>query len=65
MSETISTLNFAQNAKKVKNHAVVNEELSGAENIREMKILKKYNSVLEENLRLKQELIKFFLEVYY
>ena len=59
LSETISTLNFAQNAKKVKNHAVVNEELSGAENIREMKILKKYNSVVEENLRLKQELIKY------
>ena len=59
LSETISTLNFAQNAKKVKNHAVVNEELSGLENAREMKILKKYNSVLEENLRLKQELIKY------
>ena len=59
LSETISTLNFAQNAKKVKNHAVVNEELSGAENMREMKILKKYNSVVEENLRLKQELIKY------
>ena len=59
LSETISTLNFAQNAKKVKNHAVVNEEISAAENMREMKILKKYNSVLEENLRLKQELIKY------
>ena len=59
LSETISTLNFAQNAKKVKNHAVVNEELSAAENMREMKILKKYNSVVEENLRLKQELIKY------
>ena len=59
LSETISTLNFAQNAKKVKNHAVVNEELSGAENIREMKILKKYNSVVEENLRLKEELLKY------
>ena len=27
--------------------------------IQMMKILKKYNSVLEENLRLKQELIKY------
>ena len=59
LSETISTLNFAQNAKKVKNHAIVNEEISAGENAREMKILKKYNSVLEENLRLKQELIKY------
>ena len=59
LSETISTLNFAQNAKKVKNHAIVNEEISSAENMREMKILKKYNSVVEENLRLKQELIKY------
>ena len=59
ISETKSTLNFAQNAKKVKNHAIVNEEISGNENAREMKILKKYNSVLEENLRLKKELIKY------
>jgi len=29
--------------KKVKNHAVINEELSAAENMRKMKILKKYN----------------------
>ena len=59
ISETKSTLNFAQNAKKVKNHAIVNEEISGNENLKEMKILKKYNSVLEENMRLKEELIKF------
>ena len=38
---------------------MVNEDLSAAENMREMKILKKYNSVVEENLRLKQELIKY------
>ena len=58
LSETKSTLNFAQNAKKVKNHARINEEI-GNENIREMKILKKYNSVLEENIRLKRELTKY------
>ena len=59
ISETKSTLDFAQNAKKVKNHAIINEEISGNENTKEMKILKKYNSVLEENLRLKKELIKY------
>ena len=59
ISETKSTLNFAQNAKKVKNHAIVNEEVSGNENMKEMKILKKYNTVLEENMRLKQELLKY------
>ena len=37
----------------------MNEEISGNENQKEMKILKKYNSVLEENMRLKEELIKF------
>ena len=57
-SETISTLIFAQNAKKVKNHAVVNEETSN-ENMKEMKILKRYNSLLEENMRLKKELTKY------
>ena len=57
-AETLSTLFFAQNAKKVKNHAIVNE-VSANENIRDMKILKKYNSVVEENMRLKQELIKY------
>ena len=59
ISETKSTLNFAQNAKKVKNHAIVNEEISGNENMREMKILRKYNSVVEENERLKKELLKY------
>ena len=59
ISETKSTLNFAQNAKKVKNHAIVNEEISGNENMKEMKILKKYNTVLEENIKLKQELLKY------
>ena len=57
-AETLSTLSFAQKAKKVKNHAIVNE-VSASENIREMKILKKYNSVVEENIRLKEELIKY------
>ena len=56
INETKSTLNFAQNAKKVKNHAIVNEEISGNENTR---ILRKYNSVLEENIRLKKELLKY------
>ena len=56
INETKSTLNFAQNAKKVKNHAIVNEEISGNENT---KILRKYNSVLEENIRLKKELLKY------
>lgn len=57
-AETLSTLIFAQKAKKVKNHAIVNE-VSANENIREMKIMKKYNSVVEENMRLKKELIKY------
>ena len=57
-AETLSTLIFAQNAKKVKNHAIVNE-VSANENIKEIKILKKYNSVVEENMRLKEELRKY------
>ena len=57
-SETLSTLGFAQIAKKVKNHAIVNEEVSAGE-MREMKILKKYNTVLEENIRLKKELMRY------
>ena len=56
INETKSTLNFAQNAKKVKNHAIVNEEISKNEKV---KILKEYNSVLEENLRLKEELARY------
>ena len=59
ISETLSTLLFAQNAKNVKNHAIVNEEISAGENMREMKILEKYNTVLEENARLKKELNKY------
>ena len=58
-SETISTLIFAQDAKKVKNHALVNEEESAGYNLREMKILENYNTVLQENFKLKEELTKY------
>ena len=62
ISETLSTLNFAQNAKKVKNHAVVNEELTAVEASafkEEIKNLKyKYNAIYEENEKLKRELLK-------
>ena len=58
IGETKSTLAFAQNAKKVKNHAMVNEVISGNENMKEMKILEKYNSILEENIRLKEQLLR-------
>ena len=62
INETISTLNFAQNAKKVKNHAIVNEELTAVEALafkEEIKNLKyKYNSIYEENEKLKRELLK-------
>ena len=56
INETKSTLFFAQNAKKVKNHAIVNEEISGNDN---SSILQMYNSVLEENMRLKRELTHY------
>jgi kinesin family protein 15 len=58
-SETISTLIFAQDAKKVKNHALVNEEVSAGYNLREMKFLENYNSVLQENFKLKEELMRY------
>ena len=58
-SETISTLIFAQDAKKVKNHALVNEEVSAGYNLREMKFLENYNTVLQENFKLKEELMRY------
>ena len=58
--ESISTLRFAQNAKKVLNKAVINEELTASESLAfklEIKNLKdKYASILAENERLKNEL---------
>ena len=57
-SETISTLIFAQNAKKVKNHAIVNEETTN-ENMKDIKILERFNSLLEENMKLKKKLSEY------
>ena len=59
LDETISTLNFAQNAKKVKNNAIINEELSA----NEAKILKEkfkslqinYNNIYRKYSDLKKE----------
>ena len=57
--ETISTLNFAICAKKVKNKAIINEELSNINNanIIEFKKLKdKYNAICQENSMLKKQI---------
>ena len=59
LDETISTLNFAQNAKKVKNNAKINEELSA----NDAKILKEkfknlqinYNNIYKKYSDLKKE----------
>lgn len=59
LEETISTLNFAQNAKKIKNNAVINEELSA----NDAKILKEkfknlqinYNSIFQKYAELQKE----------
>ena len=59
VEETISTLNFAQNAKKVKNNAIINEELSA----NDAKILKEkfkklqinYNNMYKKYSDLKKE----------
>ena len=59
LSETKSTLNFAQNAKKIKNHAIVNEVIYENENIKEKNISNKYKEIIEENIRLKNELLKY------
>ena len=60
LRETINTLNFAQNAKKIKNKAIINEELSG----KDAKFLlekldnlqKNYNSMVQQCTKLKKEL---------
>ena len=59
LEETVSTLNFAQNAKKIKNNAIINEELSA----NDAKILKEkfknlqlnYNSIFKKYADLKKE----------
>ena len=59
LEETISTLNFAQNAKKIKNNAIINEELSA----NDAKILKEkiknlqisYNSIFKKYADLQKE----------
>ena len=59
LEETISTLNFAQNAKKIKNNAIINEELSA----NEAKILKEkfknlqinYNTIFKKYSDLQKE----------
>ena len=59
LDETISTLNFAQNAKKIKNNAIINEELSA----NDAKILKEkfknlqinYNSIFKKYAELQKE----------
>ena len=59
LEETISTLNFAQNAKKIKNNAIINEELSA----NDAKILKEkfknlqmnYNSIFKKYAELQKE----------
>ena len=59
LEETISTLNFAQNAKKIKNNAIINEELSA----NEAKVLKEkfknlqlnYNSIFKKYAELQKE----------
>lgn len=48
LDETISTLNFAQNAKKIKNRAIINEELSASD----AKILKEKFKNLQINYNL-------------
>ena len=59
IDETISTLNFAQNAKEIKNKAIINEELSS----NDAKILKEkfknlqlnYNTIYKKYSELKKE----------
>ena len=59
IEETISTLNFAQNAKKIKNNAIINEELSA----NDAKILKEkfknlqmnYNTIFKKYAELQKE----------
>ena len=59
IEETISTLNFAQNAKKIKNNAIINEELSA----NDAKILKEkfknlqmnYNAIFKKYAELQKE----------
>ena len=58
-SETISTLNFAICAKKVKNKAIINEELSNinkATYIEFKKLKDKYNAICHENSMLKKQI---------
>jgi len=61
-SETLSTLYFAQNAKKVKNKAVVNEELliNDVNGIKDeiKRLTDKLKKVYEENNRLKSQMSK-------
>ncbi|MCQ2821171.1 MAG: hypothetical protein MJ252_28255, partial [archaeon] len=61
IEETISTLQFAQRAKTVKNQAMINSEFSNVDSqVKEefMKLKGKYESIRQENLRLKKELQK-------
>ena len=59
LEESISTLNFAQNAKKIKNNAIINEELS----TNDTKVLKEkfknlqinYNSIFKKYAELQKE----------
>ena len=59
LEESVSTLNFAQNAKLIKNNAIINEELSA----NDAKILKEkfknlqmnYNSIFEKYAELQKE----------
>ena len=64
-SETLSTLYFAQNAKKVKNKAIINEEFlySDVNYIKEeiKRLTDKYNKIYDENVKLKSQMSKSFI----
>lgn len=60
ISETISTLMFAQRAKQIENKAIINKETSSADTMKVefTKLKGKYESIKMENLKLKKELEK-------
>ena len=56
LSEIKSTIIFAQNAKKVKNHAIINEEKTENEILRAMNISKKKNISFEDNIKVQKRI---------
>ena len=64
-SEIISTLNFANCAKKVKNKAIIKEEIiKNNENIIEFQKLKdNYKAIFQENFTLKQQIKNYQFEI--